>query len=1167
MSMCRICAPFKAFAIFASVFVFTMFFGLIRAEAVDSSSPGVLLRDGQKLLGQGSLSKALEKFETMLRSCGSDRYCEGVAAFYMARAYLDMAQYDRALESLRVAEEAFEKLGKINERAKVFHVRARVYSERSDFSEALKWFDRSENMLSSGGSKDVPELFQLWMNRAKVYIYLSKFDMAEQDLDRAEQTGGSKLSKGRRAMLAQRRGWIYAEQQSFPEAERYYGTALKLFEEINNKRQKASVLNNLAHIDETKANYDRALKEYGEALELSKEVAGPAEQAFIFNNMGNVQRKRGNYDEAVRLYNEALRIREKQGIKQFYAETLNNLGIVYLAYGDYGKAFDYFRRCYEVSEETQTKSGQAWALHNMAWVYKEQGFLMKSQQCSDMAVALAKAINNRRLLATAILRLGNLAEYYGNFEAAIGHYRRAAEIQAAIGDRFFLSNTYFDLGTALTRRGDDDSAYRNFSQAITLKKEIGAPRGEALCKFALFYLEKGRYAKGKREGSRDSREEIAHAGALLKEADAAIKPEERNDLMLLDYAWGRLLLEQDPQGAVRRFEDLRKLAASVGSLKYAFLASTGLGLAYEKMKNLPDAESEYERAVGDAEKIRETLDPYLKKTFLHGEEVLGMKHVIPYQGLARVRMLRGDKAGSLKAAEFTKARSFADKLAQRIGGASFGVDRKLSDELTRTEIDLRATYKRLEECRGRSGDQSLVGKLEDKRRSIGKRYEKIKTEIKRKYPDFYAVRFPEPTPIDRSALKEDEFVLAYEVTDTGVLVYLTKGRKVVNGLFRPIAKRDLDGLVRAYREPLERVEDPEDLLSFDFKAGEKLFDLLIEGVLNDLPSRNAVIVVPDGELAVLPFEMLPIEKGGRIDDTKGLPSTAGVKFFGDNHPITYWQSITALTLARTRTKSPASEGRMLVVANPVPGTPEKAASSPEELDKDQKEEIDRLLKGETSLGDTDGSRTVELKLLSLNTFNKLSEHFRSLEETQPLADACKERFGGGKVDVFTGTDATIAVFRRKVVPHMASYNNVLFATHGYFGHEFLPEIDEPVLVLSMIPQQADNLLRMSEVMELDMNADIVTLLACQSGLGDEISGEGTMGMGRAFQYAGAKSVLMSLWSVDARASVKLADVFLKRLSDGKSKLEALQMAREEVRKKGFDHPFFWASFILVGEIN
>jgi CHAT domain-containing protein len=74
-------------------------------------------------------------------------------------------------------------------------------------------------------------------------------------------------------------------------------------------------------------------------------------------------------------------------------------------------------------------------------------------------------------------------------------------------------------------------------------------------------------------------------------------------------------------------------------------------------------------------------------------------------------------------------------------------------------------------------------------------------------------------------------------------------------------------------------------------------------------------------------------------------------------------------------------------------------------------------------------------------------------------------------------------------------------------------------------------------------------------------------MGRAFQYAGAKSVLMSLWSVEESSSVDLVEGFFRNIKEGKNKLEALKLARDEIRKQGYDHPFFWASFILVGEAN
>lgn len=117
------------------------------------------------------------------------------------------------------------------------------------------------------------------------------------------------------------------------------------------------------------------------------------------------------------------------------------------------------------------------------------------------------------------------------------------------------------------------------------------------------------------------------------------------------------------------------------------------------------------------------------------------------------------------------------------------------------------------------------------------------------------------------------------------------------------------------------------------------------------------------------------------------------------------------------------------------------------------------------------------------------------------------------------------------------------------------------------PKDQDGFLRMTEVMALKLNADVVALTACQTGLGRHVKGEGTMGMGRAFQYAGARSVLMSLWKVSEQSSVKLTERFFAHVKEGKPKLEALNLARREIRAEGWDHPFFWAPFILVGEVQ
>ncbi|MFH0824401.1 MAG: CHAT domain-containing protein, partial [Pseudomonadota bacterium] len=192
--------------------------------------------------------------------------------------------------------------------------------------------------------------------------------------------------------------------------------------------------------------------------------------------------------------------------------------------------------------------------------------------------------------------------------------------------------------------------------------------------------------------------------------------------------------------------------------------------------------------------------------------------------------------------------------------------------------------------------------------------------------------------------------------------------------------------------------------------------------------------------------------------------------------------------------------------------------------------------------------------------------FQRLPETGRLADALKELYKDG-ADVQTGLSASKSTLMKKT---LNSYNRIVFATHGYYGND-IPNVLEPVLALSppleSNPKFEEGFLRMTEVMGLRLNADLVALTACQTGLGRHLSGEGTMGMGRAFQYAGADSVLMSLWSVAESSSVKLTESLFRGMKEGKGKGEALTKAKEEIRNQGFDHPFYWAAFVLVGENN
>ena len=192
--------------------------------------------------------------------------------------------------------------------------------------------------------------------------------------------------------------------------------------------------------------------------------------------------------------------------------------------------------------------------------------------------------------------------------------------------------------------------------------------------------------------------------------------------------------------------------------------------------------------------------------------------------------------------------------------------------------------------------------------------------LREQYPLFAATRYPQPMDLGQAALKDDEWVLEYHVTDPGLIIYLTQGKKLTENLFKPVQRKDVEDLVRKFRDPLEikAGDDIADKLeSFDFATGKRLFDLLLADILPSLPKESQLTIVPDDSLGVLPFEMLPLNDAGKIATDKEIPYVSGAEFFGDRNPISYYQSITALTLARTYGKQKNRGGKLLVFADPV----------------------------------------------------------------------------------------------------------------------------------------------------------------------------------------------------------------------------------------------------------
>jgi len=150
---------------------------------------------------------------------------------------------------------------------------------------------------------------------------------------------------------------------------------------------------------------------------------------------------------------------------------------------------------------------------------------------------------------------------------------------------------------------------------------------------------------------------------------------------------------------------------------------------------------------------------------------------------------------------------------------------------------------------------------------------------------------------------------------------------------------------------------------------------------------------------------------------------------------------------------------------------------------------------------------------------------------------------------------------------LGQYRFVHFATHGYLDSE-QPELS--ALVLSLVDEKGarqNGFLRTHEIFNLKLPAELVTLSACETGLGKEIIGEGLVGLTRGFMYAGAARVVVSLWALNDRATAELmARFYRKMLKDGLRPAAALRAAQVELSKHPqWKAPYFWAGFTLQGE--
>ncbi|MGC8660851.1 MAG: CHAT domain-containing protein, partial [Desulfomonilaceae bacterium] len=526
----------------------------------------------------------------------------------------------------------------------------------------------------------------------------------------------------------------------------------------------------------------------------------------------------------------------------------------------------------------------------------------------------------------------------------------------------------------------------------------------------------------------------------------------------------------DYSGASNYYRKMLDLAEKNRNANNLLASYVGLGTCYEALGDNAEAVKYYELAVKLVEELRSSVERGQRERFF-SVKVNGFYRTDPYKGLARVLFKINRIPEALKIAEFTKARVFSEAISNQGAGKNFGVpsdvikvDQEINEQISALKVSRQRAYQK--------ENQALAISLEPKIKELEKKLTSHIAMLREKYPQFAATRYPQPMDLSQQSLGPNEWAIIYDVSHSGILIFLVKGKEVVRAVFRPIARDELVKLVRKFRDPME-VKSGKDLhdklASFDFAAGKALSDLLLVEIIKDLPKESSVIIVPDDCLGLLPFEMLVLNEGGRVLFDGQTVHVSGAEFLGDRNQVYYNQSLTSLSLARASTGEKKSVNRLLVIADPVFDV------------KDQRAQIT----GDTTIAGVQKDYFESL-MVTIEETSKGSFKFNRLSETSLLANDLGDLYAG-KTDKLTGLAASKSNLIGPSAKDIGNYRWIVFATHGWFSKD-TPGLSEPFLALTMIPPGTDGFLKMSDVASLKITADLVALTACQTGLGKELSG-------------------------------------------------------------------------------
>ncbi len=855
------------------------------------------------------------------------------------------------------------------------------------------------------------------------------------------------------------------------------------------------------------------------ALQLDKKIIRINDEGSKVN-MGEVYKDLGLYEKALEFYQKSVQTKKRLGDTEGEANDLQNTGLICFCLGQYPMAIDYYERSRTIYRKLGKTKDEVEILYNIAEVYQNLGQFVKALDHYEKGLEIQGENQDTVERGNLFFDIGVVYQNLGLYSRAQDFYDQSLIIFRKLGDPKDLGAYLLSVAQNCQEIGKSSQAIKYLNELVTVIMKGGTIPKDTLDTISNCYLDAGA---------------ISSADSLIRESGKA-STLGRQALIKSDYSNAVILYGRD----VKRAEES-------GVLNDLFTNFTGLAKAHEGLKDYGRAEEFYGKALKITDQMRSRLLPSERKNFL-SRKINGFKVSDPVRGLMRVRMRLGNNEDSIASGELFRSTAFGDHLVDNSSRGSTGI----TSEVLGKQQSLINKLASLENELGKTDEQKQKAKydiLSSEVKTTQRELSSFRESLRKNYPAYAAVRYPKMVTLEQSAIKPEEYVVVLDVFDDGVGVKLVHDKKVNRSSYVEWPIEALEKDVRKLREPLENPR----LADFRFDLAASVYTKLFSQILSDVPKGTPLVIIPDNLLAILPFEAL-VTSGAPNWFKSSLENypdhlrdcVEGVTFLGDEHPLTYYESITGLTLNRNYGNKARANNNAMVIADPQLSTAESSIQQP----------------GHTRIANEQEKLNVQLIRAieqSKNGFGLV----KPLPNASALAQQLVKIFSGNCLTLI-GQKANKPDFMSNMAPSLDRYGNVVFATLAVFSNK-IPVVMEPFLVLTMTRPGVDGFLKLTDILSLKMNADVVGLTACQVKSGEDFSGQDLIMMGGAFQFAGAKSVLMSLWEVEEICSNKLITSFFKHRRNGVKKLEALQAAKKDIRNEGYNHPYFWAGFTLVGE--